>query len=61
MKLHEGILTFEETSDTPDEVDQIAWLTPDEAEVRLNYPSERALMRREANRLRVKLGSGSEG
>jgi 8-oxo-dGTP diphosphatase len=32
--------------DTGDEVDQVAWLTRDEALDRLSYPAERALLRR---------------
>jgi 8-oxo-dGTP diphosphatase len=52
MTLSQGILEFDEGSDTPDEVDQVVWLTPGAAQARLSYPDEAALVGQEAGRLR---------
>ena len=51
MTLSQGILGFAVGSDTSGEVDQVAWLTPNEAQARLNYQAERALVALEAGRL----------
>ena len=51
MTLRQGILALPVASEAPEEVDQVAWLTLEEALARLSYPLERDLLLQEFTRL----------